>query len=77
MGIKSPCPVCYREISATINGKVVSLDSYWISDHEITNKEYNDFLGLAKSVGIWSIPLSLSNIQYLYNNGVSLSYSQL
>ena len=37
--------------SITINDRAVSLDSYWISDHEITNKEYNDFLSDLKSKG--------------------------
>jgi formylglycine-generating enzyme required for sulfatase activity len=37
--------------STTINDKVVSLDSYWISDHEITNKEYNEFLADLKNQG--------------------------
>ncbi len=36
--------------SATINDKVVSFDSYWISDHEITNKEYNEFLADLKNI---------------------------
>ena len=30
--------------STEINGKDVSMDSYWISDHEISNQEYNEFL---------------------------------
>lgn len=37
--------------STTIKDRVVSLDSYWISAHEITNKEYNEFLADLKNKG--------------------------
>lgn len=37
--------------SIAIKDKGVSLDSYWISAHEVTNKEYNEFLADLKNKG--------------------------
>ncbi len=37
--------------STEINGEIYSLDAYWISDHEISNKEYNTFLADLSSEG--------------------------